>query len=223
MDNVMDILEDRSLGVKGLLDLILDRHPDCGLTYPSLRRLCAHERTMSIDDAILICDALDVPFVSLFGFSGELSGGPLKGMTSVDVCHALEQKDSVQPVISKCKSLRFTRQISLQVLIDGSAGIAEGHSPLKNLRINNPQTLRSLLCIEAILHAAALSKLGIRTCREWASSPSHATTVADIIRKARNHYSDEERKQVNDILMFLDSKDAIKTWHTIEKAFGYDE
>ena len=59
MDNVGRILKDRHLSVNGLLALIHARHPDCGLPYSSLRRLVSHERKMSIDEAILICDALD--------------------------------------------------------------------------------------------------------------------------------------------------------------------
>ena len=62
MDNVRKILKDRHLNVNGFLALIHDRHPDCGLPYHSLRRLVSHERKMTIDEAILICDALNVPF-----------------------------------------------------------------------------------------------------------------------------------------------------------------
>lgn len=57
MDNVGRILKDRHISVNGLLALIHDRHPDCGLPYSILRRLVSHERKMSIDEAILICDA----------------------------------------------------------------------------------------------------------------------------------------------------------------------
>lgn len=48
---------------------------------------------MSIDEAILICDALDIPFTALFDFAGEVPHGPLKGMTAVDIYHAIEQDD----------------------------------------------------------------------------------------------------------------------------------
>ncbi|MGJ0787207.1 hypothetical protein ACR744_10260 [Bifidobacterium pseudocatenulatum] len=48
---------------------------------------------MTIDDAILICDALNVPFTSLFSFAGEVPHGQLKGMTAVDIYHAIEQDD----------------------------------------------------------------------------------------------------------------------------------
>lgn len=65
MDNVGRILKDRHISVNGLLALIHDRHPDCGLPYSILRRLVSHERKMSIDEAILICDALDIPFTAL--------------------------------------------------------------------------------------------------------------------------------------------------------------
>lgn len=58
MDNVRKILKDRHLNVNGFLALIHDRHPDCGLPYHSLRRLVSHERKMTIDEAILICDVL---------------------------------------------------------------------------------------------------------------------------------------------------------------------
>lgn len=74
---------------------------------------------------------------------------------------------------------------------------------------------RKMTIDEAILHAAALSDSDIRTCRAWASGPSYASTVADVIRKAGSRYPEEERKQVEDILMFLESKDAAETWHTI--------
>lgn len=73
MDNVGRILKDRHISVNGLLALIHDRHPDCGLPYSILRRLVSHERKMSIDEAILICDALDIPFTALFDFAGEVS------------------------------------------------------------------------------------------------------------------------------------------------------
>lgn len=82
-----------------------------------------------------------------------------------------------------------------------------------------------MFCIEAILHAAALFDPDIRTCHVWASSPSHAATIADIIRKARNNYSQEEHKQVEEILTFLDlipdmeEKAATGIWLTAEKAF----
>lgn len=220
MDNVRKILKNRHLSVNGLLTLIHSRHPDCELPYSSLRRLISHERKMPIDEAILICDALDVPFTALFSFATEVPHGQLKGMTSADIYHAIEQDDPTRLVISKCKVLRYAYRIAFQVLLDGPIGIADSYPSLKDLKINNPQTLRSLLCIEAILHAAALSNPSIRMCREWASNPSHATVIADIIRKAESHYSNEERKQVNDILMFLDSKDAVEIWPTIEKAFG---
>lgn len=84
MDNVRKILKDRHLNVNGFLALIHDRHPDCGLPYHSLRRLVSHERKMTIDEAILICDVLDVPFTSLLSFAGE---------TAVDIYHAIEQDD----------------------------------------------------------------------------------------------------------------------------------
>lgn len=93
MDNVGRILKDRHISVNGLLALIHDRHPDCGLPYHSLRRLVSHERKMSIDEAILICDALDIPFTALFDFAGEVPHGQLKGMTAVDIYHAIEQDD----------------------------------------------------------------------------------------------------------------------------------
>lgn len=48
---------------------------------------------MTIDEAILICDALNVPFTSLFSFAGEFPHGQLKGMTAVDIYHAIEQDD----------------------------------------------------------------------------------------------------------------------------------
>lgn len=83
MDNVGRILKDRHISVNGLLALIHDRHPDCGLPYSILRRLVSHERKMSIDEAILICDALDIPFTALFDFAGEVPHGPLKGMVSM--------------------------------------------------------------------------------------------------------------------------------------------
>lgn len=92
MDNVGRILKDRRISVNGLLALIHDRHPDCGLPYHSLRRLVSHERKMTIDEAILICDVLDVPFTSLLSFAGEFPHGQLKGMTAVDN-HAIEQDD----------------------------------------------------------------------------------------------------------------------------------
>ena len=41
----------------------------------------------------LICDALNVPFTSLFSFAGEFPHGQLKGMTAVDIYHAIEQDD----------------------------------------------------------------------------------------------------------------------------------
>lgn len=85
MDNVRKILKDRQLTIIGLLTLIHSKHPDCGLPYYSLRRLFSHERKMSIDEAILICDALDIPFTALFDFAGEVPHGPLKGMTSADI------------------------------------------------------------------------------------------------------------------------------------------
>lgn len=90
MDNVGRILKDRHISVNGLLALIHDRHPDCGLPYHSLRRLVSHERKMSIDEAILICDALDIPFTALFDFAGEVPHGPLKGMTSADIYRACD-------------------------------------------------------------------------------------------------------------------------------------
>lgn len=62
MGNVRKILKDRHLSVNGLLTLIHSKHPDCGMSYNSLRRLVSHERKMTIDEAILICDALNVPF-----------------------------------------------------------------------------------------------------------------------------------------------------------------
>lgn len=93
MDNVRKILKDRQLTIIGLLTLIHSKHPDCGLPYYSLRRLVSHERKMTIDEAILICDALNVPFTSLFSFAGEVPHGQLKGMTAVDIYHAIEQDD----------------------------------------------------------------------------------------------------------------------------------
>ena len=93
MGNVRKILKDRHLSVNGLLTLIHDRHPDCGMPYSILRRLVSHERKMSIDEAILICDALDIPFTALFDFAGEVPHGQLKGMTAVDIYHAIEQDD----------------------------------------------------------------------------------------------------------------------------------
>ena len=90
MDNVGRILKDRHISVNGLLALIHDRHPDCGLPYSILRRLVSHERKMSIDEAILICDALDIPFTALFDFAGEGPHGPLKGMTSADIYRACD-------------------------------------------------------------------------------------------------------------------------------------
>ena len=225
MDHVGRILKDRRISVNGLLALIHDRHPDCGLPYSILRRLVSHERKMSIDEAILICDALDVPFTALFSFAGEFPHGQLKGMTAADIYHAIEQDDPVQLVISKCKNLRYAYRIAFQVLLDGHRGITDSYPSLEDLRITNPETLRSVFCIEAILHAAALSELGIRACRKWASSPSYAATIADIIRKAGKHYSQEERKQVEEILTFLDSipgmeeKAAAGIWLTAEKAF----
>lgn len=84
MDNVRKILKDRHLSVNGLLTLIHSKHPDCGLPYNSSRRLVSHERKMTIDEAILICDALNVPFTSLLSFAGE---------TAVDIYHAIEQDD----------------------------------------------------------------------------------------------------------------------------------
>ena len=100
MDNVRKILKSRHLSVLGLLNLILSRHPDCELPYNSLRRLISHERKMTIDEAILICDALDVPFRALFSFAGEVPHGQLKGMTSADIYHAIEQDDPTRLVIS---------------------------------------------------------------------------------------------------------------------------
>lgn len=38
MDNVGRILKDRHISVNGLLALIHDRHPDCGLPYSILRK-----------------------------------------------------------------------------------------------------------------------------------------------------------------------------------------
>lgn len=93
MGNVRKILKDRHLSVNGLLTLIHSKHPDCGMPYNSLRRLVSHERKMTIDEAILICDDLNVPFTSLFSFAGEFPHGQLKGMTAVDVYHAIEQDD----------------------------------------------------------------------------------------------------------------------------------
>lgn len=90
MDNVGRILKDRHISVNGLLALIHDRHPDCGLPYSILRRLVSHERKMSIDEAILICDALDIPFTALFDFAGEVPHGQLKGMTSADIYRACD-------------------------------------------------------------------------------------------------------------------------------------
>ena len=89
MDNVGRILKDRRISVNGLLALIHDRHPDCGLPYSILRRLVSHERQRSIDVAIQISDALDVPFTSLLSFAGEFPHGQLKGMTAVDIYHAI--------------------------------------------------------------------------------------------------------------------------------------
>lgn len=97
MDNVRKILKDRQLTIIGLLTLIHSKHPDCGLPYYSLRRLVSHERKMTIDEAILICDALNVPFTSLFSFAGEVPHGQLKGMTAVDIYHAIEQDDEGTP------------------------------------------------------------------------------------------------------------------------------
>lgn len=215
MDNVRKILKNRRLSVNGLLTLIHSKHPDCGLPYSILRRLISYERKMTIDETILICDALDVPFTALFSFAGEFPHGQLKGMTAADIYHAIEQDDPVQLVISKCKNLRYAYRIAFQVLLDGLRGITDNYPSLEDLRITNPETLRSVFCIEAMLHAAALSDSDIRTCRAWASDPSYASTVADVIRKAGSRYPEEERKQVEDILMFLESKDAAETWHTI--------
>ena len=92
MDNVGKILKDRCLSVQGLSALIHARHPDC-VPYVSLLRLACHERRMTIDEAILICDALDIPFTALFSFAGEVPHGQLKGMTAVDIYHAIEQDD----------------------------------------------------------------------------------------------------------------------------------
>lgn len=78
MDNVRKILKDRHLSVNGLLTLIHSKHPDCGMSYHSLRRLVFHERKMTIDEAILICDALNVPFTSLFSFVGRCLTGNSK-------------------------------------------------------------------------------------------------------------------------------------------------
>lgn len=184
-----------------------------------------YERKMTIDEAILICDALNVPFTALFSFAGEFPHGQLKGMTAADVYHVIEQDDPVHMVISKCKVLRYAYRIAFQVLLDGPRGIADNYPSLKNLRITNPETLRSVFCIEEILHADALFDPDIRTCHVWASSPSHAATIADIIRKARNNYSQEEHKQVEEILTFLDlipdmeEKAATGIWLTAEKAF----
>lgn len=66
MDNVGRILKDRHISVNGLLALIHDRHPDCGLPY-------------SI-----------IPFTALFDFAGEVPHGPLKGMTSADIYRACD-------------------------------------------------------------------------------------------------------------------------------------
>lgn len=224
MDNVKKILQNRHLSLNGLLTLIHGRHPDCELPYTDLLKLASHERRMTIDEAILICDTLDIPFTALFNFVGEVPHGQLKGMTSADIYHAIEQKDPTQLVISKCKDLRYARRVAFQVLLSGPIGIVDNYPSLEGLKITNPETMRPLLCIEAILHTAALLNLDSYMCRKWASDPSHVATVAGIVRKEirmlGRYYSDEERKQVNDILMFLDSKDAIETWHTIEKAFG---
>ena len=91
MGNVRKILKDRHLSVNGLLTLIHSKHPDCGMSYNSLRRLVSHERKMTIDEAILICDALNVPFTSLLSFAGEFPHGQLKGMTAVDITTPLNR------------------------------------------------------------------------------------------------------------------------------------
>lgn len=93
MDNVRKILKNRRLSVNGLLTLIHSKHPDCGLPYSILRRLISYERKMTIDETILICDALDVPFTALFSFAGEFPHGQLKGMTAADIYHVIEQDD----------------------------------------------------------------------------------------------------------------------------------
>ena len=151
MDNVRKILKNRRLSVNGLLTLIHSKHPDCGLPYSILRRLISYERKMTIDETILICDALDVPFTALFSFAGEFPHGQLKGMTAADIYHAIEQDDPVQLVISKCKNLRYAYRIAFQVLLDGLRGITDNYPSLEDLRITNPETLRSVFCIEAIL------------------------------------------------------------------------
>jgi len=75
MGNVRKILKDRHLSVNGLLTLIHSKHPDCGMPYNSLRRLVSHERKMTIDEAILICDALNV----LVQFRGRISSRAAQG------------------------------------------------------------------------------------------------------------------------------------------------
>lgn len=131
MDNVRKILKNRRLSVNGLLTLIHSKHPDCGLPYSILRRLISYERKMTIDEAILICDALDVPFTALFSFAGEFPHGQLKGMTAADIYHAIEQDDPVQLVISKCKNLRYAYRIAFQVLLDGPRGITDNYPSLE--------------------------------------------------------------------------------------------
>ena len=101
MDNERKILKDRHLSVNGLLTLIHSKHPDCGMPYNSSRRLVSHERKMTIDEAILICDALNVPFTSLLSFAGEFPHGQLKGMTAVDIYHAIEQDDRTGQIITR--------------------------------------------------------------------------------------------------------------------------
>ena len=56
---------------------------------------------MTIDEAILICDALNVPFTSLLSFAGEFPHGQLKGMTAVDIYHAIEQDDRTGQIITR--------------------------------------------------------------------------------------------------------------------------
>lgn len=55
MDNVGRILKDRHISVNGLLALIHDRHPDCGLPYSILRS--GPLKGMTSADIYRACDA----------------------------------------------------------------------------------------------------------------------------------------------------------------------
>ncbi len=87
---------------------------------------------MTIDETILICDALDVPFPALFSFAGEFPHGQLKGMTAADIYHVIEQDDPFQLVISKCKNLLYCYRIAFQVLLDGLRGITDNYPYLED-------------------------------------------------------------------------------------------